>query len=138
MTGGDRAQHDVALLALALDHVIRWYEFRTTSGLQVLNFFLLASAVMSAAYVSAINGRLHTVAGAIALIGVTVSGAAYFVGRRQRDVARLAVAPLKEIESRLAIDRKLWWHNPTVTANVVFPLAAVVSVAAAIYAWLIH
>ena len=153
MTGEGRAQHDVALLALALDHVTRWYEFRTTSGLQVLNFFLLASAVMSAAYVSAINGRLHTVAGAIALIGVTVSGAAYFVGRRQRDVARLAVAPLKEIESRLAIDlsidslrmtgraeehRKLWWHNPTVTANVVFPLAAVVSVAAAIYAWLIH
>ena len=153
MINTDKDRGDIALLTIALDHVSRWHEFRTTSGLQVLNFFLLASAVMSAAYVSAINGRLHTVAGAIALTGVAVSGAAYLVGRRQRDVARLAEAPLMEIQDRLASDlnidslrmaeramvhRKLWWHNPTVTANVIFPLAAAVSAAAAVYAWFIR
>jgi hypothetical protein len=148
-----KARRDAALVTIALDHVWRWYEFRTTSGLQVLNYFLLASAVMSTAYVSAINGRLYAVAGAIAILGVAVSGAAYLVGKRQRDVARLAETPLKEIEGWLAADlgidslrmaaraeegRKTWWRSATVTANIVFPLAAAVSAAAAAYAWFIR
>jgi len=153
MTDVDKKQRDIALLTIALDHVWRWHEFRNASGLQVLNYYLLASAVMSAAYVSAINGRLHAVAGAIALLGVAVSGAAYLVGRRQRDVARLAEGPLKQIQDLLATDldidslrmaeraaehRKTWWHNSTVTANIIFPLAAIVSIAAAAYAWIIR
>jgi hypothetical protein len=150
MTDVDKAQRDVEWLKIALDHTTRWSEFYTANGLQVLNCFLLASAVMSAAYVSAINGRLKLVAGAIALTGVAVSGAAYLVGRRQRDVARLSNVPLKEIQNRLASSlnieslrmqeraeegRKVWWRNATVTANVIFPLAAAVSAAAAAYAW---
>jgi steroid 5-alpha reductase family enzyme len=93
MTDTDNDRRDVALLTIALDHAMRWLEFRITNGLQVLNFFLLAAAVMSAAYVSAINGRLHAVAGVIALLGVAAAGAAYFVGKRQREVAQLAHAP---------------------------------------------
>jgi len=73
MTHGNKGQHDVALLTTALDHVTRWYEFRTSSGLQVLNYFLLASAVLSTAYVSAINGRLHAVAVTIAVVGAAVA-----------------------------------------------------------------
>ena len=150
MTDANRAHRDVTLLTTALQHATRWYEFRTTNGLQVLNFYLLASAVMSAAYVSALNGRFHAVASIIALAGVAVSGATYLVGRRQRDFAQLAEVPIKEIQAKLAAElnidslrmveqadkhRRLWWHSPSVMANVIFPLAATISAAAAIYAW---
>lgn len=152
MSGTDKGQQDIALLTVALEHATRWYEFRTSNGLQVLNFFLLASAVMSAAYVSAINGRLHAVAGAIALVGLAVSSGTYLVGRRQRDDARLAEVPIMEIQARLAADlsidsmrmvehsvehRKIWWHSATTTAHVIFPLAAALCIAAAVYAWFI-
>jgi hypothetical protein len=138
-------------IAIALEHVTKWREFYTTSGLQVLYFFLVAAALLSTAYVSALNGRLHVVAGVIALGGVALSGTAYLVGRRQRDVARLADPPMAELESRLACiarvdslrmsqqaeeSRRQWWRNATVMANVMFPMAAVVSVAAALYAWI--
>jgi hypothetical protein len=95
-------QTDLDSLAMALEHVTKWREFYTTSGLQVLYFFLVAAALLSTAYVSALNGRLHFIAGAIALGGVALSATAYLVGRRQRDVARLADPPMAELESRLA------------------------------------
>jgi hypothetical protein len=44
--GGADDHYDVAVIA---------WEFRTNSGLQVLNFFLLVSAIMVAAYVSALD-----------------------------------------------------------------------------------
>ena len=142
---------DLQSLGMALDHVAKWREFYMTSGLQVLYFFLVAAALVSTAYVSAINGRLYLIAGVVALGGVGLSSAAYLVGRRQRDVARLADLPLAELQDRLAsrlgIDslrmtrraethREQWWHNATVVANIVFPMTAVISVAAALYAWI--
>ncbi len=144
-------QTDLDSLAMALEHVTKWREFYTTSGLQVLYFFLVAAALLSTAYVSALNGRLHFIAGVIALGGVALSATAYLVGRRQRDVARLADPPMAELESRLAsivrVDslrmsqpaeesRRQWWRNATVMASVMFPMAAAVSVAAALYAWI--
>ncbi len=144
---------DIALLTVALDHATGWYQFRTSNGLQVLNFLLVATAVLSAAYVSAINGGLHVVAGAIALVGLAVSGGAYLVGRRQRDDARLAETPIMEIQNRLAADlnidslrmaqrsvedRKIWWHSAKTIAHIIFQLGAVLSIAAAVYAWFIR
>lgn len=101
MTDVGKDQNDVALLTTALDHVTRWHEFRTSSGLQVLNFFLLAIAVLSTAYVSAINGHLYAIAAAIAMSVVTCG--AYLVGRRLRDDARFPKPRL----SRLKIGSQL-------------------------------
>jgi hypothetical protein len=140
---------DVQLLNIALDQATRLYESRTANGLQILNYFLVATAVLSTAYVSAINGKLHLLGFAIGLLGMTLSIVAYLVGRRQRDVARLAEIPMKEIQGVLAdsldIDslrmsdraeeqRRTWWRSSTLMANTLFPLAAVTSVVAGIYA----
>jgi hypothetical protein len=153
VTATKKYEHDAALLATALDHATRWYDFRTSAGLQVLNFFLLASAVLSTAYVSAINGRLHVVAVAIAVVGAAVSCGTYLVGRRLRDDARFSELPIMEIEDRLAaglnmeslrmvkrsIDhRKIWWHNATTIANIMFPLIIAGCIAAATYAWFVR
>jgi hypothetical protein len=148
-----RNDRDHELLGIALDHVTRLYDSRTGNGLQVLNYFLVAVAVLSAAYVSALNGKLHAVGCAIGLAGVPLSIVAYLVGRRQRDVARLAEIPMKEIQAILAdsLDigslrmtehadeqRKSWWRSSTHMANAIFVLAAMISVAAAVYAVLIR
>ena len=120
-----------------------------TSGLQVL--YSSSSGRPGIDRLRRMNGRLYLIAGVVALGGVGLSSAAYLVGRRQRDVARLADLPLAELQDRLAsrlgIDslrmtrraethREQWWHNATVVANIVFPMTAVISVAAALYAWI--
>ena len=149
MAGPTKNHHDIELLTIALDHVTRLYDSRMANGLQVLNYFLVAAAVLSAAYVSALNGKLHAIGCAIGLLGVALSTVTYLVGRRQRDVARLAEIPMKEIEKTLAenldlgslqmIDhaetqRNTWWRSSTLMATGIFTLAAIVSVAASAYA----
>jgi hypothetical protein len=141
------------LLTAALDHAWKWWEFRISNGLQVLNFFLLAAAVMAAAYVSALGSHLHLVVAAVAVLGAAVSSAAYVVGKRQSDVAGLAVEPLREIQARLAeslgietlrmVDRyqgiqRRRLPGGRAAAQLMFPVAAVASTAAAVYAALSH
>jgi hypothetical protein len=139
------------LLMAALDHATRWSEFNTTTGFQVINFFLLTAAVLAAAYVSALNGHLDVIAGVIALIGGAASVGAYLVGRRHSYIARLAGEPLKQIQDRLARDlnidslrmveqvrdsRHAPWRRSNLAANAIFPVVVAFSIAAAIYAWL--
>jgi hypothetical protein len=149
MADEKESQRDVELLAIALKHATQVYKSRMTNGLQVLNHFLVAVAVLSAAYVSALNGKLHAVGCAIGLLGVVLSTVTYLVGRRRRDVSRLAEIPMKEIENRLAdrlkigslrmtdraeMQRSIWWKSSTLMANGIFTLAIIVSIAASSYA----
>ena len=142
---------DVDLLKAALDHAVRWNEFHLTSGLQVINFFLLSAAVLAAAYVSALNGHLYTVAGTIAVVGAAASGGAYMIGMRQSFIARLAREPMIEIQDRFArslnidsfrmaveveVSRRAFWRRSHFFVNVIFPVVIAFSLAAAVYAWL--
>ena len=152
MQNPDEKKLDVQLLSIALDHVSHWHEFRISNGLQVLNYFLVASAILATAYVSAINDKLNAIAGIISLLGVAVSAASYFAGKQQRDIALLAITPYRIIQDRLAdalgidslriIERTDEYlgttrHRQARSANLIFPLAATVSTFATIYAWFI-
>ena len=145
----DKQGSDV--LKMALDHAARWNEFHITNGLQVVNFFLVSVAVLAAAYVSALNGHLHLIAGMVALVGAGASGAAYLIGRRQSSIARLASEPLKEIQNRIAVSLNIdsfrmaeraganeqgFLRRSHVTVNAIFYIDIALGVAAAIYAWL--
>jgi hypothetical protein len=137
-------------LKMALDHAARWNEFHITNGLQVVNFFLVSAAVLAAAYVSALNGHLHLIAGMVALVGAGASGAAFLIGRRQSSIARLAWEPLKEIQNRIAVSLNIdsfrmaeradasaqGFLRSHVTVNAIFYIDIALGVAAAIYAWL--
>lgn len=138
-------------LTVALDHAWRWFELRMNSALQIVNYYLIAAALTSAAYVSALNARRYVIAGIIAIIVSGVSVGAYSGGYRQRRIAQLAVAPIREIEGRLAdlldIDSlrmvqrfeaspRPWF--PFLQAHIMYPVGVIVGVAAAVYAWVGH
>jgi hypothetical protein len=95
---------DHAKLATALDHAWRWFELRVSHGMQMLSFALVAFALLSAAYVSALSDKLYGIAGTVALLAAAVAIAAYLTARRQREIGWVAAEPIREIQRRLAED----------------------------------
>jgi hypothetical protein len=98
------SESDHAELALALDHAWRWFELRVSHGMQMLNFGIVAFALLSAAYVSALTGGLHGIACAVALLAAAVATTVYLTARRQRQIGWVAAEPIREIQRRLAAD----------------------------------
>ena len=100
--GESSSGDDTALLIAALNHAWTWYDARMNRGLQVVNYYLVASAVLATAYVSAINGRHYAIAAVIALSEVVVTGSTFMIGYRQRRHATGGELALIELQSRIA------------------------------------
>ena len=103
----ETGEADNAALGTALDHAWRWFELRVSHGLQMLNFAVVAFALLSAAYVSALSGKLYGVAGAVALLAAAVAVTANLAARRQRQIGWIAAEPIREIQRRLAADLRI-------------------------------
>lgn len=139
-----------------MDHVWRWYELRHTQGIQAVNYFMLAAAILSAGYVSALTSKLYFVAGVIGMIGVIVSAMAFMIGRRLREISMIAEAPMASLQDRLATDlgmdelrmiaalRSTRPVGPSLnaTTRAVYTTTTMVALllgaVAALYAWLGH
>jgi hypothetical protein len=138
---------DTALLIAALNRAWTWYDARMNRGLQVVNYYLVASAVLATAYVSAINGRHYAIAAVIALSEVVVTGSTFMVGYRQRRHATGGELALIELQSRIA-DRlgmgSIQMLEPRsrpipiyISVWIAFGLAVLLSIGGALYA-LVH
>ena len=139
---------DTALLIAALEHVRTWREARIERGLQVVNYFLVAIAVVATAYVSAINGKHYVIAAVVALAGMVLTAVAYAMGLGQRYAAAAAEPGLFAIQGRIAdrlgidaiqgFDKSGPGPVPRFNlAAIAFGLAGLLCIGAALYA-LIH
>ena len=146
---------DQAAFSTALDHAWQWYALRNDQGLQVINFLILAAALLSAGYVSALGSKLYALAGVVGLIGVVTAIVAYLVMRRLRSVGAIAEEPLAVLQDRLADElgveslrmvarvRQVSPETKThMTTRVLYSFATVLTVAlasaATTYAWFGH
>jgi hypothetical protein len=96
------AGDDTALLIAALNHSTAWYEMRIDRGLQVINYFVVAGAVLATAYVSAISGKHYAIAVAVSLSGTALTALAFLIGLRQRHYAAEVEPALAELQGRVA------------------------------------
>ena len=68
----------------------------------MINYFLVASAVLATAYVSAINGKLYPVAAVVALTGIGLTAVTSLIALRQSLQVGLAGPVLAEVQRRVA------------------------------------
>lgn len=142
--------NDPQLLGLAIDHAWKWYELRSSHVMQIINFYLVSIAVLSAGYVSALNSRLSLIAGMVGLMGAAVTTVAFLAARRYDQTGKRATEPLAELQGRLAdaleiqsfrMVERHWsagtpWHSVRKVSRIVYIFALAACLTAAVYGFL--
>ncbi|MEU5259586.1 hypothetical protein [Amycolatopsis sp. NPDC021455] len=139
---------DTALVVAALNHSWAWYDARIGRGLQVVNYFLVAIAVLATAYVNAMNSKLYAVAAVIGLASAALTAASFSAGIQQRRLAsksELALSDLQDlIATRLEVDSFRMVQNPPVRTPryvpslIAFGVSGVLCLGSVLYALLGH
>src|SRR5262249_21843 len=93
---------DTALLTAALDPTWDWHDGRTSRALQMVNYSLLASAILGTAYTSAISTKNYGLAAALAVVETGLVALTSMVWFREANAAASAEPALIELQERMA------------------------------------
>ena len=145
--GGQPPEDDMTFFTTALSHYWAWYDGRYNRAFQIVNYYLVATAILFTAYVSAVNGKHYDVAVALAIagLGLTTSMGAAVLGEvgaaaraqpglaelQKRMADRLRIDPIPIARSRAARRQR------RAAVALTFGLAALLQISGLLYA-LIH
>lgn len=90
------------LIKEGLDHAWNWFSLHASQRLQGVNFFLVALAFLSGAYVSALHFELNAIAAGVAALALIFSVAFYMLESRIRELLKAGEAALKPAQKKLA------------------------------------
>lgn len=93
---------DTALLTAALNHTWTWYDAQVSRMYQLLNFYIVASAIYITAYTTSINTKHYGVAAVITLAGLGLTVLVAASAFHEVDSATQAGPTLAELQNRTA------------------------------------
>jgi hypothetical protein len=86
----------------ALDHAWDWFELHAKQRMDLINYFLVATAFLAAGYAGGIQAGAPVVSAGVSVLGVIIAICFQRIEQRTRELIRLGEAALRQIESAMA------------------------------------
>jgi hypothetical protein len=91
----------------AIEHAWSWFSLHAAQRMQMLNYWLVAMAFLTAAYVSALDAGASGLAATIGAAGGVASLCFHALERRTRELVGVAEIALRDLEHQLATSTSL-------------------------------
>lgn len=116
---------DTALLTAALDHAWTWYDEHMKRVFQLVNFFIVATALLATAYANSINKKQYGFAVALAIVGLAITAVASASAWNQAKAGGKADKPLREMQDEIAriLEAAGWRPDDRSAANFAWSTA---------------
>jgi hypothetical protein len=95
-------EDDTALLTAALNHSWTWYDEHMKRVFQLVNFYIVATALLVTAYANSINKKQYGFAVALAVVGLAITAIASASALNQATAGGKAQDALRDMEDRIA------------------------------------